>query len=216
METELTFIEKVADVQAKLNVPKTKNSKVPYASRSAEQILEAAVPLLANHGLVITIDDELIAMEGRLFIKSTATIVQGESEGISGTAMAELMPANNMMNAAQASGATTSYAHKYALGSVLAIGEGEDADHEKYKPNQSDPEFHTTYMDGPAKVLSGVATEKQISLIEMRRNGMKAGNPQAYDEFKSWYLEKYGQRPLKELSKADASLIIDRLNDKGE
>lgn len=81
---------------------------------------------------------------------------------------------------------------------------------------QSDPEFHTTYMDAPAKVLSGVATEKQISLIEMRRNGMKAGNPQAYEEFKAWYLEKYGQRPLKELSKADASLIIDRLNDKGE
>lgn len=76
---------------------------------------------------------------------------------------------------------------------------------------QADPEFHTAYMDEPAKVLSGVITAKQINLIEAKRNGMQAGNPQAYEEFRAWYTHEFGPTPIKELSKAQAALIIDKL-----
>ncbi len=210
---ELTFIEKVADVQAKLNVPKTKNPKAPYASRSAEEILQAATPLLAEHGLAITLDDKLIELGGRLFIQSTATIIEGEGVGISGTGHAELLPANNMQNVAQASGSTTSYARKYALGAVLAIGEGEDADDEKYRPTPNES-FHTGYLDDAAKELTGAITDKQISLIELKRNQLKTSDPEGYKMFGEWYKTEYENRPFKNLTKQQASVIIDKL--KGE
>lgn len=207
---ELSFIEKIADVQAKLNVPKTKNAKVPYASRSAEKILEAATPLLAEHGLAITLDDKLIELGGRLFIESKATIIEGEGVGISGTGNAELLGGNNMMNAAQATGATTSYARKYALGAVLAIGEGEDADDEKYRPVPNES-FHSGYLDDAAKQLTGKITEPQVSMIELKRNQLQASDPATYEEFGEWYKTEYENKPWKQLSKQQGSLIIGKL-----
>lgn len=64
----------------------------------------------------------------------------------------------------------------------------------------------------PASKLSGVATAKQIGLIEAKRNGMQAGNPKAYEEFSAWYKTRFEGKPLKQLSKAEASELIDKLN----
>jgi len=221
METELTFIEKVAAVQNELKAPKDKTASVKtrtgtnysYKFRNAETILSDVKPLLLKHSLVITLDDKLISMEGRLFIESKATIFASESEGISATAIAELLKADQM-NAPQASGATSSYARKYALCGVLGIDDGDDADDPKYI--QRDPEFHTTYMNASAKTLSGKATEKQIGLIEAKTNGMKAGNPAAYKEFGEWYKKELDNLPFKALTKAQASKVIDQLQPKEE
>lgn len=204
MTTEAhTFITKIAEVQNALVVPKTKNAQVPYKSRNAEEILDKVKPLLVERGLIITLDDDILNMDGRMFIRSTATITNGH-EAVTGTGIAELLGTTSMTNAAQASGATGSYARKYALGAVLGIGDGDDADHTKYQP--------APYMDAPARELSGAATPNQIGLIEAKRNGMKAGNPMAYEEFSAWYSTEFEGKPLKQLSKAEASKLIDKLN----
>lgn len=210
METELTFIEKVAWIQSKVSAPKSKKGGVPYATRNAEQILESAKPACLQQSIAITCDDELTEVGGRLFIKAKAMLIGSADEAVSATAVVELLDTTAMTNKAQASGATSSYARKYALQGVLALGNEDDADDARYIP--SDPGFHTTYMDAPAKELSGNATKKQIDLIEIKRNGMKAGNPSAYEEFKAWYELEFKAKPLKQLSKAEASLLIDKLN----
>jgi len=214
METELTFIEKVAWIQSKVSAPKSKKGGVPYATRNAEQILESAKPACLEQSIAITCDDELIEVGGRLFIKAKAMLIGSADEAVSATAVVELLDTTAMTNKAQASGATSSYARKYALQGVLALGNEDDADDARYIP--SDPGFHTTYMDAPAKTLSGKATEKQIGLIEAKTNGMKAGNPAAYKEFGEWYKKELDNLPFKALTKAQASKVIDQLQPKEE
>ena len=137
---------------------------------------------------------------------------------ISGSGLAELLtpPQNSegrySMNLAQATGATGSYSDKIALENVLGIGASEDADHNNYAPTQADPEFHTSYLNVKKATPSSTITDKQIKLIEVRRNAMKAGNPSAYIEFQAWYALNFGEKPLKELTKAEASKLIDQLN----
>lgn len=166
------FIEKVVEVQSQIVVPKTDNASVSYKSRSAEQIQEIAKPILAKAGLAIAVEQQLITGP-RIFIKSIATITDGENM-ISGSGLAELLvpPQNTSgkysMNLSQATGATGSYADKIALENVLGIGAGQDADHNDYKP--SDPQFHTAYLQdapNPAKAikeqrLSGAITDTDI------------------------------------------------------
>lgn len=212
METELTFIEKVATVQSKINVPKTKNAGVPYDSRSAEQILAAAKPYLLEQGLAITLDDTIVSVEGQLFVKSVATVICSETEAISGTGWAELLPTGGMTNKAQATGATSSYARKYALGAVLGVDTGEDADDAKFQHTEPDPEFHTTYTQKAP--LQGAATEKQIKMIEVKKAKLQASDPKRYEELQAWYQHNFAGKKLKDLSKADASKMIDQLNDK--
>jgi len=138
--TDTTFNEKVVAVQSKMVVPKTNNEKVAYKSRSAEEIQEIAKPILAEVGLAISVDQQLITGP-RIFIKSIATLTDGENT-ISGSGLAELLvpPQNDQgrysMNLAQACGATGSYSDKIALENVLGIGAGEDADHNNYAPSQ--------------------------------------------------------------------------------
>lgn len=81
--TQLTFNEKMATVQLALKVPKSANEKVPYKSRNAEEILDQVKPLLAEHGLIVTLHPHLESVEGRLFIVSTATVTDGENKASS-------------------------------------------------------------------------------------------------------------------------------------
>lgn len=207
----MTFIEKLATVQHDLKAPKSTNAKVPYKSRNAEEILEKAKPLLIIHGLVVTLEDSVIEVGGRLFISSMAIVSDG-LESVCGTGIAELLGGNNMMNSAQASGATSSYARKYALGAVFGIGDGDDADDAKYQP-QSNQSFHSGYLDDAARELTGKITEPQVSLIELKRNQLKTSDPEGSIIFTEWYKNE-GFPKIRELSKQQASLIIEKL--KGE
>lgn len=141
--TEPTFIEKISLIQNGLRAPKDK-STYAYSYRNAEDILGKVKPLLLEHSLAIYLEDEILAVGEpcRWFIKSTAAITDGEHI-ISGVGIAEILsPAigkdsgKASMNESQASGATSSYARKYALGAVLGIDDGDDADDIKYQPSE--------------------------------------------------------------------------------
>lgn len=66
----------------------------------------------------------------------------------------------------------------------------------------------------PAKQLKGEATEKQVGMIEAKTNGMKVGNPAAHKEFGEWYKKELDNKPFKNLTKAEASKVIDKLMNK--
>lgn len=124
----MEFIEKIVAIQSELKAPKGQyNSFGKYNYRSCEDILEGVKPLLAKHGLVLTIQDGIELIGDRYYVKATATITDGK-ESISTSAYARESLDKKGMDASQVTGATSSYARKYALNGLLAIDDTKDAD----------------------------------------------------------------------------------------
>lgn len=122
---DLTFPE----LQQKMQLAKKKAQDVKYAFRNAEDIYTAFKELKSEWIVILT--DELFEMSERVFIKSVATATKGD-ESYSSTAYAELgqVPILNtqkgqrkQMQEPQWTGAVSSYARKYALQGLFAIGE---------------------------------------------------------------------------------------------
>ena len=124
----MEFIEKIVAIQSELKAPKGQyNSFGKYNYRSCEDILEGVKPLLAKHGLVLTIQDSIDLIGDRFYVKATATITDGKDE-ISTSAYARESLDKKGMDASQVTGATSSYARKYALNGLLCIDDTKDAD----------------------------------------------------------------------------------------
>jgi len=122
------MIEKLVKIQNELKAPKSQyNSFGKYSYRNAEDIFEAAKPLAFQHGLFLSISDEVIEVGGALFVESTASITDGENT-FSVKAQAGLDLNRKGMDKAQASGASSSYARKYALGGLFLLDDNKDAD----------------------------------------------------------------------------------------
>lgn len=124
--------EALMEIQQKLKAPKNKDSKdkygkTRYSYRSCEDILEAVKPLLKETGCILTISDEIINIGTRFYVKATATLRKGD-ESISTSAMAREDQEAQLMSTAQLTGASSSYARKYALNGLLCIDDNKDAD----------------------------------------------------------------------------------------
>lgn len=122
------FIERVVAIQRDLKAPKGQyNSFGKYHYRSAEDILNSVKPLLADKGLVLTITDEVHQIGSRFYIESIATLTDGVNS-IQNSALAREDDTAKGMSGAQITGATSSYARKYALNGLFAIDDTKDAD----------------------------------------------------------------------------------------
>jgi hypothetical protein len=122
------MIETLQKIQSELKAPKNQtNTFGKYKYRSCEDILEAVKPVLANYSAAIVISDEMVAVGDRIYVKATATIYCGDN---SATATAYAREGDNKkgMDDAQLTGATSSYARKYALNGLLCIDDTKDAD----------------------------------------------------------------------------------------
>ena len=113
-------------IQKELKAPKNQyNAFGKYKYRSCEDILEAVKPLLNNATLVI--NDEMVVIGERYYIKATATLTEAD-KSISATAYAREPEEKKGMDSAQITGATSSYARKYALNGLFLIDDTKDAD----------------------------------------------------------------------------------------
>ena len=120
--------QKLAVIQTKLKAKKSSyNSFGKYHFRKSEDILEAIKPFLIEHGVTVTINEELIMTDPVPTIKSTATISDGEN-AIHATALVGVDLNQKGMQTAQQFGAASTYGKKYALGNLLLIDDTEDAD----------------------------------------------------------------------------------------
>lgn len=123
-----TIITELARIQQELKAPKNQtNTFGGYKYRSCEDILEAVKPLLQTKGLSLILNDTIVGVEGRFYVQATATLTNGE-ESISATACAREAEEKKGMDASQITGATSSYARKYALNGLFAIDDAKDAD----------------------------------------------------------------------------------------
>ena len=123
-------MENLTKIQRELKVPKGNfNSFGKYKYRSAEDILEAVKPVLANNNARLTISDDIVLLGTKVFIKSTATLKIGD-EVLSCSGYAETSE-HKGMSAEQTTGTASSYARKYALNGLFLIDETEaDADNQ--------------------------------------------------------------------------------------
>jgi len=116
-------------IQSELKAPKSQFNKFGgYKYRKAEDILEAVKPLLNKQKCTLTITDDIVMVGNRIYVKATATIKneKGECETVTGWAREE--ETKKGMDGSQITGASSSYARKYALNGLFAIDDNADSD----------------------------------------------------------------------------------------
>lgn len=125
---DITFQQKIVAIQSMLKAPKGQyNSFGKYNYRSCEDILEGVKPLLSEQKLILTIEDSIEMIGDRYYVKATATLSDG-TNSISTSAYAREPLEKKGVDASQVTGATSSYARKYALNGLLCIDDTKDAD----------------------------------------------------------------------------------------
>lgn len=121
-------MEALIRIQSELKAPKSQyNSFGKYSYRNAEDILEAVKPLLSKYNATMYITDEVVEVGSRIYVKATVTLSDGK-ETITASAYAREPETRKGMDDSQITGATSSYARKYALNGLFAIDDTKDND----------------------------------------------------------------------------------------
>jgi len=121
--------EKLHHVQQYLGVKKdAKNSFGNYNYRTLPMILENLKPHLEATGCFVTLNDEVMNIGENNYIKATATFGDLNGDVIEATAYARESGSRKGMDDAQLTGATSSYARKYACNGLFAIDDTADND----------------------------------------------------------------------------------------
>lgn len=114
--------EKLYYIQQELKVGKEqKNDYGGYNYRTLPDILAELKPHLANTNTFVTLNDEVINIGTNNYIKATATFGDLNGDVVESTAYARESEARKGMDDAQLTGATSSYARKYACNGLFAI-----------------------------------------------------------------------------------------------
>lgn len=129
------LLQCVAWVQQNLEAPKGQyNSFGKYKYRSLEDILAAVKPLLKKAKLYLNISYDPITVDGWHYVQATARLYYYPTgDYIESRAVAREDDDRKGMTAGQLSGATCSYAGKYALGGLLGIDDAKDLDTDEFK-----------------------------------------------------------------------------------
>ncbi len=152
--------KKLLAIQQALRAPKNQRNEFNnFNYRSAEDILEAVKPLLAEQGLTLVLSDSMEYIGDRYYIKATATLSDGEEE-IVASAYAREDESRAGMSESQVTGCSSSYARKYCLNGLFLIDDGRDSDSfdnrkQKRKPERQDvSESDKTSIPQPTDNLS--------------------------------------------------------------
>lgn len=142
----MSIWSKLAAIQTALKVPKDQyNDYGKYNYRSGEGILEAVKPLAAAQGTIVLLTDALEQIGDRYYIRATASLVDIETgEQVSVNAWAREQEDKKGYDASQITGASSSYARKYALSALFAIGD-----------SSNDPDATNTHGQAPNKPSAG-------------------------------------------------------------
>lgn len=142
----MNIYEKLLKAQVELKAPKGQyNSFGKYKYRSCEDILEALKPVLDKLKLTLFISDEIVEVGGsyktskkdetietvgRKYVKATITLINIEKpdEQIKTSALAREEETKKGMDGSQITGASSSYARKYALNGMFMIDDTKDSD----------------------------------------------------------------------------------------
>lgn len=172
-------------IQSELKAPKSQFNKFGgYKYRKAEDILEAVKPLLNKQKCTLTITDDIVMVGNRIYVKATATIKNEKGECETTTGWAREEETKKGMDGSQITGASSSYARKYALNGLFAIDDNADSDttndgqhQEAQQQTQAQhptaqaaqavqqpatPQYHTNYLNEGLAYLSRCVTKDNL------------------------------------------------------
>ena len=126
----MNIYEKLERIQQELKAPKGQyNDFGKYKYRSCEDIFEAVKPILVNYDLVLKTSDELVAINERYYVKATAMLIDATNgDLIKNVSYAREEETKKGMDGSQITGASSSYARKYALNGLFLIDDTRDSD----------------------------------------------------------------------------------------
>ena len=213
------ILKKTFDIQQELKVPKNqRNTFGNYNFRNCEDIMEASKPICAKHNCLLTCSDELIQVGDRYYVKATATLFDIDSEeSISTSACAREEETKKGMDASQITGASSSYARKYALNGLLQLDDNKDADTNEYKKQQNKGNQKSTVkkVDKPVEMIDA----NQIKVIHTLFTKIEKSESQVFKNFtndkaKENVYNQYKIKSSKELTKENANKMIELLKKK--
>ena len=193
--------EKLMNIQYELKCNKSQyNSFGRYAYRSSEDILEAVKPLLYKYKATLVVNDDIVLIGDRFYVKATSKITDIETgECVESTAFAREDESQKGMSSAQVTGSVSSYARKYSMNALFAIDDNKDADstntHNKdIKPNMT-----------PVSGLSEAQIKRLFAI------GNKAGFKK--DVVEATVKKMFGCEP-KDMTKDQYNIVCERLEKK--
>lgn len=217
-ESIKTIHEKLNFVQQSLKAPKSQYNKFGgYYYRNCEDILKAAKPLLEKVECILTLDDEILQIGDRYYVVAKAEFTNNKGQKIIKTAWAREASEKKGMDVAQITGATSSYARKYALNGLFAIDDARDPDaqgnqnHDKAESAAQQPksEIEPRFKqppDGQQKaILEKVAAEYAT---QNRKRNEADGKQVTFEAVWREVWEEFGKLPTKDES---VQLILDRI-----
>lgn len=215
---DLTF----AELQRQMQLAKKKTKDVKYAFRNAEDIYTTFKELKSDWSVIVT--DELIELTGKIFVKATAVAYNDKrDEKYQSTAYAELslVPVFNtqkgqikQMQEPQWTGAVSSYARKYALQGLFAIGE---KDVDDYPVEENQEQAQAAQQNNQS---SQVNDANQSDLIDNEQYKVVYGKVKTwaqlknatFDQVANYVLQRYKIRDFHEIPEEHFETVMNYLN----
>lgn len=208
---EMTFTE----LQQRMQLEKKQERNAKYASRSAEDIYNTFKSLKSNWSVVV--DYDLVVVMDKTYIKATATAFSKE-KNVESVAFAELSPVPilktrngdlKQMTEPQWTGAVQSYAGKYALQSLFAIGD-QDVDQfevsedslQQNQPHNPQPHQNQQPQAQPQQQnnpQSNFISDEQRGQLIAKINKLAMFTGQSVETVANYYLKKYKLNDFREL-----------------
>lgn len=219
---EMTFTE----LQQRMQLEKKQERNAKYASRSAEDIYNTFKGLKSNWSVVV--DYDLVVVMDKTYIKATATAFSKE-KNVESVAFAELSPVPilktrngdlKQMTEPQWTGAVQSYAGKYALQSLFAIG---DQDVDQFEMSEDGLQKNQTHNPQPHQNQQPQAqpqqqpqnnqqpnfiSNEQHDLIMQQLNELALLSGRDFDTVRNYYLQKYKLNNFHELLVPGLEIVV--------
>nr|DAT02813.1 MAG TPA: ERF superfamily protein [Caudoviricetes sp.] len=215
---DLTF----AELQRQMQLAKKKTKDVKYAFRNAEDIYTTFKELKSDWSVIVT--DELIELTGKIFVKATAVAYNDKrDEKYQSTAYAELslVPVFNtqkgqikQMQEPQWTGAVSSYARKYALQGLFAIGEKDvddypvDEDQEQAQAAQQNNQS----PQGNNANQSDLIDNEQYKVVYGKVKAWAQLKNATFDQVANYLLQRYKIRDFHEIPEEHFETVMNYLN----
>lgn len=167
----MNIYEKLLKIQNELKAPKNQFNKFGnYKYRNAEDILEAVKPICLKYKAVINVYDTIKQIGDRYYVEATAVItdIENSESYIENQASAREEETKKGMDTSQVTGATSSYARKYALNGLLCIDDTKDTDSEEYqkktqsKQNVEVKNKEVMITDQQKEIIKKIYTQEEI------------------------------------------------------
>lgn len=213
---DLTFSE----LQRQMQLGKQKKQGVSYSFRNVEDITTKFKEL--DSGWVLTFEDcDPIELQGRLFYKAVAVASKGDEvhkapgySELSEVPIIKTKTGNTIqqMQVPQWTGAVSSYARKYAVQGLFAIGE-KDVDEYPVEDNQQQsPQQSQQAQGGQQQSQAPQINQVQYEQIEQAINQLVAVKQTLLKPVVDFYLQKCGVSDFHALTVDKFDWLISHIN----